>query len=40
MATIKDLIDRVLEGLAGILAPAPEPVPVRVRPAPNRRPRR
>ena len=39
MNTIKDFIDRILEGIAGILVPQPEPVPIPVRANP-RRPRR
>lgn len=39
MATIKDFIDRILDGIAGVLAPPPQPVPIPVR-ATSRRPRR
>lgn len=34
---LKELIDTALDGLSGLLQPAPQPVPVRIKPRPRRR---
>lgn len=40
MAKIKDIIDRILDGIADVLSPEPDPVPVPARANSAKRPRR